>query len=83
MSAAVREQLHRLVDRLPEAQTRAAVRYLQSLAVLAGSRRHRSVTLVDEEELSAEAVQAIEEGIADYEAGRTYTLEEAEREVGL
>ena len=83
MSAARREELHRLVDRLPEAQTQAAVRYLQALAVSAGFRHHRAVTLVDEEELSEEAVQAIEEGIADYEAGRTHTLEEAEPELGL
>lgn len=83
MSAALREELHRLVDRLPDAQAQAAVRYLQSLALSAGFHHRRAVTLVDEEELSEEAVHAIEEGIADHEAGRTHTLEEAERELGL
>lgn len=83
MSAGIREELHRLVDRLPEAQTQAAVRYLRSLAVSPGLGHRRAVTLVDEEELSEEAVEVIKEGIADHEAGRTQPLEEAERELGL
>lgn len=35
----------------------------------------------DEEELSEYALRAIEEGRADQEAGRTFTLEEVEREL--
>ena len=81
--SAVREQLHRLVDRLPEGQTEAAARYLQSLATPQEAPDRRPVTLVDEQELSEEAVQAFHEGVADCDAGRTYTIEEAEQELGL
>ena len=81
--SAVREQLHRLVDRLPEGRTEAAVRYLQSLATPPEAPERRHVTLVDEQELSEEAVQAFHEGVADCDAGRTYTIEEAEQELGV
>ena len=81
--SAVREQLHRLVDRLPEGQTEAAARYLQTLATPPEAPERRHVTLVDEQELSEEAVQAFHEGVADCDAGRTYTIEEAEQELGL
>ena len=36
-----------------------------------------------EEELSDEAIRAIEEGHADHAAGRTFTLAEIKREFGI
>ena len=36
-----------------------------------------------EEELSEEAIRAIEEGRADHDAGRTLTMAEIERELGI
>ena len=36
-----------------------------------------------EEELSDEAIRAIEEGRADHAAGRTFTLAEIKREFGI
>ena len=36
-----------------------------------------------EEELSKEAIRAIEEGRADHAAGRTFTIAEIKRELGI
>ena len=36
-----------------------------------------------EEELSEEAIRALEEGRADHDAGRTFTMAEIERELGI
>ena len=36
-----------------------------------------------EEALSEEAIRAIEEGRADHDAGRTFTMAEIKRELGL
>lgn len=44
------------------------------------ARRRASQT---EEELTEEAIRAIEEGLADHRAGRTFTLAEIKREFGI
>ncbi len=36
----------------------------------------------EEEELNADGIQALQEGIEDFKAGRTFTREEIERELG-
>ena len=36
-----------------------------------------------EEELSEEAIRGIEEGRADHDAGRTFTMAELKRELGI
>ena len=36
-----------------------------------------------EEELTEEEIRAIEEGLADHKAGRTFTLAEIKREFGM
>lgn len=36
-----------------------------------------------EEELSEEAIRALEEGRADHDAGRTFTMAEIKRELGI
>lgn len=38
-------------------------------------------TAIDDEPLSDETIQAIEESLEDLKAGRTYTLEEVQREL--
>ena len=84
MKVAVREKLHDLVDRLPEGQTAAAARVLETLAARGIPGRTPLAALpLDEEELSDEALRAIEEGVADHMAGRTYTSEEVKRELGI
>lgn len=72
------------MDKIPETRTAVAARYLETLTHVAhGPRTPVAALPVDEDELSDEAVRAIEEGIADHEAGRTYTSEEVKRELGL
>ena len=38
---------------------------------------------LDEEELSDEALRAVEEGTADHLAGRTHTSDDVKRELGI
>ena len=47
---------------------------------VASSRRH---LVPDDEELSDNAIRAIEEGRADHAAGRTFTMDEIKRELGI
>ena len=84
MKVAARKKLHDLVDRLPEGQTAVAARVLESLAARARPGRPPLAALpLDEEELSDEALRAVEEGIADHMAGRTHTSDEVKRELGI
>lgn len=84
MKVAAREKLHDLVDRLPDGQTAVAVRVLESLAAREGpGRRPLAALPLDDEELSDEALRAVEEGIADHLAGRTHTSDEVKRELGI
>lgn len=72
------------MDRIPETRTAVAARYLATLTHgVHGPRTPVAALPVDEEELSDEAVRAIEEGIADHEAGRTHNSEEVKRELGI
>ena len=43
----------------------------------------RRRTIRTEEELTEEAIRALEEGLADHKAGRTFTLAEIKREFGM
>ena len=69
----VREDLHRLVDRLPEAEEQAARRFLEFL-VTQGE--------YDEEPLTPEEAKEAEEGWQAYKRGEFVTLEELRRERG-
>jgi hypothetical protein len=66
----VRENVHQLVDTLPEGSLEDVLDYLENLAE-------------PDEPLSAEALAAIEEGLDDIRNGRTITLEEYRRTRGL
>jgi hypothetical protein len=78
-----REDLHRLIDELPEAEAHAARRYLEYL-------RDRSLPGLEalleaeeeEEELSAEGERLLQEGIEDVRAGRTVSGAKVRRELG-
>ena len=61
----VRENVHQLVDALPEDRLADALDYLADLN--------------DKDGISAETEAAIEEGLEDIRAGRTITLEEYRR----
>ena len=65
----VRENVHQLVDTLPEDRLADVLDYLADLG--------------DPGEVSAETEAAIEEGLEDIRAGRTITLEEYRRTRGL
>ncbi len=64
-----RENLHQLVDALPEDRLTDVLDYLAELN--------------DTDEVSAETQAAIEEGLDDIRNGRTITLEEYRRTRGL
>jgi hypothetical protein len=66
----VRENVHQIVDKLPEERLEDLLDYLGDLGE-AG------------EALSAETLAAIEEGLNDIRNGRTITLEEYRRTRGL
>lgn len=65
----VRENVHQLVDTLPEDRLADAFDYLADLNDTAG--------------ISPETEAAIEEGLEDIRAGRTITIEEYRRTRGL
>lgn len=65
----VREDLHRLVDRLPTYQEDTARRVLEALILTAAVE-------YDEEPLSSEEEAALEEGLRDIRAGRVKPLDE-------
>jgi len=67
-----REELHRLVDELPEPQLPEVRLFIEDLKADA-----------DGEALSAETLAAIEEGLEDIRAGRTLSWDQIKRENGL
>ena len=79
-----REELQRLIARLPEAVIPAARRAVAELA----ARRdpflpHVLAAAEDDEQLNAVGQRMLTEAREDSAAGRTHTLEEVERELGL
>ncbi|MYB31572.1 MAG: hypothetical protein F4Y20_03340 [Acidobacteria bacterium] len=84
MKAANRARLHDLADQLPDTQTAVAVRVLESLAGQPSlGRRPVAALPLDEDELSDEALRAIEEAFADRIAGRAHSSDEVKRELGI
>ena len=65
----VRENVHQLVDTLPEDRLADLLDYLADLN--------------DMDEVSTETKAAVEEGLEDIRAGRTITIEEYRRTRGL
>jgi predicted transcriptional regulator len=82
----IREQLHELVDELPENQLAAAARYLEHLRA-AEPRPSLEEVLAnapyDDEPLTDEELAAIDEGFADIAAGRVISDEELHRQLGI
>ena len=68
----IKEQLHNLVDMLPEAEVLAASRYLQFL-----------VNDVADEPLTEEDWREVRIGLAEIASGEFTTLEELKRELKL
>jgi len=84
MDADPREELQRLVARLPEPIVPAALRAVTELAIQRDPFLANLLAAPEEdEELTDGARQAIRDGDADIDAGRVHTTEEIEREFGL
>ena len=66
----VRENIHQLVDTLPDGRLEDALEYLTELGE-------------PEEPLSAEILAAVEEAREDYRRGRTISIDELRRSHGL
>ena len=84
MDANLRDRLYNLVDCLPDAEVRAAERYLQYLTVHGDPLTKAALTAPeDEDELSESGRRLLNEGCEDLAAGRTHTLDEVKRETAV
>ena len=85
MSTGAKERLHRLVDALPVGEVRAAERFLEyQHRDGGGSLYHRLVSAaVDDEPETPTEKEAVREGLADLQAGRSVRHEEVKREFDL
>ncbi len=81
-SVRTREELHRLVDALPDEELYAAVRYLDYLrrTSLAYLREVLDKAPIDDEPLTEEDLKAIEEAEAEIARGEVLSWEEVRRE---
>ncbi len=68
----LRQQVHHLVDELPERQLPDVAEFIRDL-----------LTAADGNALAPETVAAIQEALEDVKAGRTISLDELERKYGL
>ena len=80
-----REELHRLIDEIPENEIPSVRSYLRWLKDESADpvRYALDQAPIDEEPETEEERQAVEEGKADLQARRVFTSEEAKRELGL
>ena len=81
-----KEQIHHLVDDLPESELETAKRVLEGLSALAVSSPVEAALAnapVDDEPVTAEEAQAIEEGERDVGAGRAVSADEARVRLGM
>ena len=78
-----RQQLHRLVDQLPESEIGTAQRVLEALAALSHDPFLQMLgeTPEDDEPLTAEEEALIEEGRQQLQRGEGRSLEEVRREL--
>ena len=77
-----RDELHALVDALPDLQLGEAGRYLAGLSVDDPVLRSLLLAPLEDEELSDEEQVAIAEGLEAYGRGEVVTDEELARELG-
>jgi hypothetical protein len=81
---APRDNLHRLVDTLPESELERAERVLEALRQVAEpSYRPLEGAPLDDEPETPEEEEAVEEARRDVAAGRVISHEEAKRRWGL
>lgn len=84
MEAKARERLYRLVDQIPDGEVHAAERYLEYLAEQSDPvMRSLMSAPEDDEPVTPEEEEAVQEALEDVAAGRTHSLEEVKQELGL
>ena len=80
----IKEELHRLVDELPDSESHAAKRFLEYLRNM-GDPMMRALLEApeDDEPETQEERAAVAEAYEDIAAGRVVTMEEIKHEFGL
>ena len=86
--SANREELHRMIDNLPEQETLAVKRFIEFILSNAGKNlrtlsEHLADPMYDDEPLTETEKKAIEDAEEDIKAGRTQSLEEVMKELGI
>ena len=78
-----KQDLHNLIDEIPEQEHQAAAEYLQRLRDLAKDPLYQALmnAPIDDEPLTEEDLAAIEEGRRDVREGRTYRWEEVKADL--
>lgn len=80
----LRDELSRVVSRLPDKDVRATLAFATELASRGDPLEERLLaTPGEDEKLSDEEAEAIREGLADRDAGRIHSSEEVKRELGF
>ena len=82
----IREQVHQLVDALPDDELETAGRVLAGLSALSLSSPAAAALAkapVDDEPVTAREAEAIAEGERDFERGRVATADELRAHLGL
>ena len=84
MDLDARRRLLEIMARLPEADVEAILQFATELA----SRRDSLLSSLlavptEDEELSAEERQGLEEGLADHRAGRVFSSDQVRRDLGF
>ena len=80
----IKEELHRLVDELPESESHAAKRYLEYLCNMGDPVLRAMLEAPEDDEPETEEERAaVAEAYEDLAAGRIVPLEEVKREFGL
>jgi predicted transcriptional regulator len=76
-----RDELHELIDRLPESELTSARSYLRYLAAVGSDPALQALmnASMDDEPLTDEDLEAIEEGRRDLAEGRVVSQKEARR----
>lgn len=80
-----REELHRMLDEIPEGKLPVVRKYLKNVRDAADDPVRRAIenAPLDDEPETEKEKQAVEEGKADIRAGRTLSNDELKRELGL
>jgi len=81
--SANRDDLHQLIEQIPDSELTAAKRYLQFLRNVDPVRKALDAAPIDDEPETEEEANAVRDAESDIRAGRSLTTEELKREIGL